>query len=220
MYRENNIKKIREEKNVTAKQIAEYLGITMQAVNQYEKGLRSPSLITLVKISEFLEVPIDKLIGSQLTYMQKVLREILKNRDFSIDHFADEINVPRLELRALYNNETGVTRPTVFKVLNYVGIKDPNRIAEIAKSDMELNILFNNKITSYFFDDNTEFMNQIIEDKNSLDKLKKALIENKLKKAAETEKKKNILQIDVTDLSKEDIENIEKYIEFIKFKNN
>lgn len=220
MYRENNIKKIREEKHITAKQIADYLGITMQAVNQYEKGLRSPSLITLVKISEFLEVPIDKLIGSQLTYMQKVLREILKNRDFSIDHFADEINVPRLELRALYNNETGVTRPTVFKVLNYVGIKDPNRIAEIAKSDMELNILFNNKITSYFFDDNTEFMNQIIEDKNSLDKLKKALIENKLKKAAETEKKKNILQIDVTDLSKEDIENIEKYIEFIKFKNN
>lgn len=225
MYRENNIKKVREEKHMTAKQIADYLGITMQAVNQYEKGLRSPSLITLVKISEFLEVPIDKLTGPQLTYMQKILREILKNFNFDIDRFADKINVPKLELRALYNNEeTGITKLTVFKVLDYVGIKNPDRVAEIAMSDMETNILFNNKITPYVFDyfcnDEKEIIEQLMGDSNYLNILKETIIKNKINRIEKSEKKKNILQIDVTDLSKEDIENIEKYIEFIKFKNN
>lgn len=224
MYRNNGIKKIREEKNITAKQIAEYLGITTQAVSQYEKGLRNPSLITLAKISDFLDVSIDELIGPQSTYMQRILDEILKSFDFTIETFANKINVPELELKALYNNEdTGATTLfTIFKVLEFIGIKTPVRIAEIITGDLTINILFNNKITPYC-SDSIKFLEgakKIIDDTEYENKLKKSLIEDQINRILESEKKKNILKIDVTDLSKEDIKNIEKYIEFIKFTKN
>lgn len=218
MYKDNNIRKIREEKNITAKQIANYLGITMQAVAQYEKGLRNPSLITLAKISEYLNTPINELVGEQLTNTQIFLRETLKDTNLSIEELAKKINVPQSELKALYNNEIGVTRVTFFKFLNSIGIKDPKRVTEIATSDMEINMLFNNKITSYFFDDTSDIVEEIIKDENNLDKLKKSLIQIKINKTLNKESKKNILEIDVTDLSKEEIEDIKKYIEFIKFK--
>lgn len=57
-----NIRKIRKEKNKSAKYIAEKVGCSTQAILQYERGERTPSIDTLIDISEALDIPYTDLI--------------------------------------------------------------------------------------------------------------------------------------------------------------
>ena len=63
----SNIKKLREERKLSQKDIAEYLGITRQAVNSYECGRREPDYNTLVSLADFFGVTVDFLLGRTLT---------------------------------------------------------------------------------------------------------------------------------------------------------
>ena len=57
-----NIRKIRKEKNKSAKYIAEKVGCSTQAILQYERGERTPSINTLIDISKALDVTYPDLI--------------------------------------------------------------------------------------------------------------------------------------------------------------
>ncbi|MFR1850761.1 MAG: helix-turn-helix domain-containing protein [Clostridium sp.] len=57
-----NIRKVRKEKNKSAKYIAEKVGCSTQAILQYERGERTPSIDTLIDISEALDIPYTDLI--------------------------------------------------------------------------------------------------------------------------------------------------------------
>lgn len=57
-----NIRKIRKEKNKSAKYIAEKVGCSTQAILQYERGERTPSINTLIDISKALDVTYTDLI--------------------------------------------------------------------------------------------------------------------------------------------------------------
>lgn len=58
----NNIKEIRQKKNISAYQLSKELGISKSAVSQWENNKTVPSLENLIKISQILNVSIDELI--------------------------------------------------------------------------------------------------------------------------------------------------------------
>lgn len=60
-----NLKRIRESKNLTQQAIAEQLFVTRQAVSRWECGARYPDLITTKKLSQILEVSIDDLLQNE-----------------------------------------------------------------------------------------------------------------------------------------------------------
>ena len=51
------IKKERNQKGLTQKELAERLGVTTTVIGQYERTERTPKMETLVKIAEALELP-------------------------------------------------------------------------------------------------------------------------------------------------------------------
>lgn len=55
----NNIKKYREENSLTREQLASELGLTGRYIAFLERGERTPSLNTAVKISEYFGVKIE-----------------------------------------------------------------------------------------------------------------------------------------------------------------
>ena len=57
-----NLKKAREEKGMTQKEVAEAVGITQVAINYFEQGVKVPSLPTMITISKTLEKSIDELV--------------------------------------------------------------------------------------------------------------------------------------------------------------
>ncbi|MCL1858685.1 MAG: helix-turn-helix domain-containing protein [Oscillospiraceae bacterium] len=56
-----NIKKLRNEKQVTQEQLAEHLCISYQAVSKWENNVTTPDIFLLPAIAEYFEVPIDEL---------------------------------------------------------------------------------------------------------------------------------------------------------------
>ena len=63
MYYNERIEYIRESKNITQKEIAEYLGIKQQQYARYEKGVNLMPVTYLPKICEYLEVSSDYILG-------------------------------------------------------------------------------------------------------------------------------------------------------------
>lgn len=60
-----NLKKIREEKNMTQQNLADKLYVTRQAISRWECGARYPDLITAKKLSHILDVSVDLLLQEE-----------------------------------------------------------------------------------------------------------------------------------------------------------
>ena len=56
------LNKIRKEKGISAQQMAQHLGICLRSYRNYESGDREPSLDTLVRIADVLNVSLDYLL--------------------------------------------------------------------------------------------------------------------------------------------------------------
>lgn len=56
-------KKIRTEKGLTQKQVADGIGITEQAYQRYEYGKTVPSALVLVSLADYFDVSLDYLVG-------------------------------------------------------------------------------------------------------------------------------------------------------------
>lgn len=61
----DNIRKLREEKNLTQQQIADKLYVSRQTVCRWENGSRCPDLITAKKLALELGVSLDELISDE-----------------------------------------------------------------------------------------------------------------------------------------------------------
>lgn len=57
------LKKEREEKKLTQKEIAKILNIKQQTYNNYETGKRTPDIEMLIKIADYYKVSLDYLTG-------------------------------------------------------------------------------------------------------------------------------------------------------------
>ncbi|CCZ34594.1 hTH-type transcriptional regulator AnsR family protein [Firmicutes bacterium CAG:646] len=49
--------------SLTQQQVADMLGVTVNSYQKYEQAMRSPSLETLVKLSDIFNVPTDWILG-------------------------------------------------------------------------------------------------------------------------------------------------------------
>lgn len=57
------LKMIRKENNMTQKQVYEALGLSANGYASYEQGRTEPSIATLIKLCEILDVSADYLLG-------------------------------------------------------------------------------------------------------------------------------------------------------------
>ncbi len=60
-----NIKRLRTERNMTQRQLAYQLRVTVQAVSKWEQGRSLPDLMLLVPIADLFAVTLDELFGRE-----------------------------------------------------------------------------------------------------------------------------------------------------------
>ena len=58
------LKMYRVLKGLTQKELADMVGVTAVTINRYENGQREPDIDLLMKISKFLDISVDSLIGN------------------------------------------------------------------------------------------------------------------------------------------------------------
>ncbi len=57
------LKKLRQERKVPQKELAEYLGITVRGYQFYESEVNEPNINTLIALADFYGVSVDYLVG-------------------------------------------------------------------------------------------------------------------------------------------------------------
>lgn len=87
----NNIKNARELKNMTQKECAEVLGITLRAWQTYEQGVSEPKQTVLCKIADMFGVSLDYLLGRETGEPE------------TLDKLEQEFNMSALEKEILDN---------------------------------------------------------------------------------------------------------------------
>lgn len=87
----NNIRKIRKEKCFTVKQVADVLLVTNSVIDRYERGIITPSIEKIQKLSLFLGcTPNDLIIGEwnnppEDETMKKIMSLNPKTRDLIVE---------------------------------------------------------------------------------------------------------------------------------------
>lgn len=59
----NRIKKIRKENNMSQENMAKELNLKRQTISSYERGVSTPDIYTLMKISDIFHISLDELTG-------------------------------------------------------------------------------------------------------------------------------------------------------------
>lgn len=65
-----NLRAARMARKMTQRKLSESIGVALRTYQQYEQGVREPSLETLVDIADTLEVPVDYLLGRNLSALK------------------------------------------------------------------------------------------------------------------------------------------------------
>ena len=89
------LKELREERGVSQKEVANYLGITRQAFALYEQKKRKPDYAIMGKIADYFDVSVDYLLG-RTKFRDQMLDTIAKNLklmrgDLSFKELSDDI---------------------------------------------------------------------------------------------------------------------------------
>ena len=60
-----NLLRLRKERDLTQPQVAEGAGLSLRGYQNYERGLREPSLSALISLSDFYDISLDELVCRQ-----------------------------------------------------------------------------------------------------------------------------------------------------------
>lgn len=86
--------KLRKKRGFLQKEIAAYLNMTVATISNYEKGVHTPDLNTLVKLAEFYDVSTDYLL--QRTKYEASINTL--NKQLSADYTISDLLNTTLEL--------------------------------------------------------------------------------------------------------------------------
>lgn len=73
----NKIKNLRRQKNISQEVLAQYLGVSFQAVSKWESGTTAPDIALIPAIASFFGVSIDELFDYNYYEMEKKVQEIV-----------------------------------------------------------------------------------------------------------------------------------------------
>ena len=85
---------LRKERGIYQKEVAAYLNVTVATISNYEKGVHTPDLNTLIKLADFYDVSTDYLL--QRTRCKASIRTL--NKRLSSDYTISDIINTTLQL--------------------------------------------------------------------------------------------------------------------------
>lgn len=113
----SKIKEIRTKKKISQRKLAEKIGVSGQFISLVEIGKSTPSIDTLNKIADVLEVPINDLLGGENDYY--TLEEIVKIIDDKSLKESDRIAVEKIK-NAFLNSLDDSTKKSIHGMTNTI----------------------------------------------------------------------------------------------------
>ena len=73
-----NLKKLRKQRNLTQEELAQFLGVSFQAISKWERNEGYPDITFLPSIANFFEISLDELMGMEQIRNQQYLIDIFR----------------------------------------------------------------------------------------------------------------------------------------------
>ena len=107
LHFKDKIKKLRKEKDMTQEQLAEYMGVSPQAVSRWETGATCPDIFALPALAELFGTTVDGLLGVDEKEKQKEIRSIISVAEEKINRGVTDESIVCLReaLNKYPNNE-------------------------------------------------------------------------------------------------------------------
>ena len=77
----DKLKELRKSKNVSQEKLAEYLGVSYQAVSKWENGVTSPDILLLPDIARYYGITVDELLQVEQIDADKYFEEVCSNAE-------------------------------------------------------------------------------------------------------------------------------------------
>ncbi|MEI3416369.1 MAG: helix-turn-helix transcriptional regulator [Christensenellaceae bacterium] len=108
-----NLRKLREEKGVTQKQLADIISVSQQSINKYENHNIEPDIDTLIKMADYFETSVDYIVGHS-----KIRRkiEIVNSYDLNaeeaklVEDYRKLSNKQRFSIALILENYTDIQK--------------------------------------------------------------------------------------------------------------
>lgn len=81
IYFGENLKKLRKERDLTQENLADFLGLTFQAVSKWERSEGYPDITVLPDIASFFDVSVDDLLGINQAMNEEKLSSLIEEYD-------------------------------------------------------------------------------------------------------------------------------------------
>lgn len=122
------LKELREESGETQAEVANYLGLSDQAITYYEAGKREPTLRNLKKLAGHFNVSVDELIADIETEpMQKRkpmsnLQKLRVERGMTLDELSNETEINRVTISQYERNARRKSLGNFIKLADYYDV--------------------------------------------------------------------------------------------------
>jgi transcriptional regulator with XRE-family HTH domain len=129
MYLKENLKLLRKRRKRSQEDVAKSLQLTRSAYNSYENGVAEPGIQILIRLSEFFQINIDKLIRIDLNQLGEMqLSQLEKGFDLDLSgtrlrvlattvNSDNEENIELVPVKAKAGYATGYADPDYIKTL-------------------------------------------------------------------------------------------------------
>lgn len=119
------IRKYRKEKKLTMKELGKKIGVSEQAISQYERGVRNVNLETLIKLSDALNVTINNLTNeNQLSPIQLLLKKEVLEKGLTFKELSEQTGVPENEIQNMYTCDNVTKMGSYFDLFRFFGVDD------------------------------------------------------------------------------------------------
>lgn len=119
-----NIKKLRKNKGLSQKQLAEILNLSEITIRRYEKSSNIPTIETLDKIAIALDMPLNELLGTNATTNDignKIISAQSLN-NISHEELAEKTGIDEKHLRTIKAGQINPTTTELSKIANVLGL--------------------------------------------------------------------------------------------------
>lgn len=137
-----NIRKIRIEKELTQKELAKKSGVSLSALNKYEREDRIPKIDAIEKLSDALNIQIDYLLGN--SEFKKIGSQIMLD---DIKHLIEKTDNSNEEFSKLVTNIVDTMFLTICSFVDSENIEALNIIHDLYRNIFTMKIIRNNKKT-------------------------------------------------------------------------
>ena len=126
------IASLRKNKDMTQTELADRLGISFQAVSNWERGNSMPDISKLPELVEIFEVSLDELLGEKSPVMEAAVEGRLEERVKSGEIEEEELKniLPILKPKQIQNMAQGANMQTLHAFLPFMAEED---VADLAQ---------------------------------------------------------------------------------------